>query len=102
MPVGTAMVRDFLKTFAKDEHSSILVNSILKLLRPDKDGNLKPSRTIELQNICESLNNPEKFSEGLRIIRESYKAVKSCDYIEAYKKGEGDKQISIPLSISTV
>ncbi len=97
--IGVTKVKEFLGTLATDEKSARLIKTILRLLKPDKKGILKASRVIELANLAEEIDNPE-FSEGMRIIQEAYRPMKSVDFIEASWRDENGKIHSVPLSIS--
>lgn len=97
--VGVTKVREFLGTLATDEQSARLIKTILRLLKPDKKGMLRASRVIELANLADEIDNPE-FSEGMKIIQEAYRPMKSVDFIEASWRDEHGKEHSVPLSIS--
>lgn len=97
--VGVTKVKEFLGTLATDEKSAQLIKTILRLLKPDKKGILKASRVIELANLAEEIDNPE-FSEGMRIIQEAYRPMKSVTFIEASWRDENGREHSVPLSIS--
>ena len=97
--IGVTKVKEFLGTLATDEKSARLIKTILKLLKPDRKGVLRASRVIELANLAEELDNPD-FSEGMRIIQEAYRPMKSVDFIEASWRDEHGKIHAVPLSIS--
>lgn len=101
MGAGIAKVNKFLESLAKDEDSARLVKTINNLLKKDAKGNLKSSRVIELAKVTEDFNNAE-FTDGVKIIMESYKPVASCYFIEATTKNANGKDVNIPLSISAV
>ena len=98
---GIAKVNKFLESLARDEDSAKLVKTINRLLKKDAKGNLKSSRVVELSNLTEEFGDAE-FTDGVRIIMEAYKPVATCYYIEATTKNANQKDISIPLSISSV
>lgn len=72
---GIAMVKEVVKSLARDEESAALVNAILKLLSKDKQGNLKASKVVELSELADKINN-DKLRLGVKIIREKLYA--SC------------------------
>lgn len=98
---GIAKVNKFLKSLAKDEDSAKLVKTINQLLKKDAKDNLKSSRVIELDKLTKDFDDAE-FTDGVEIIKAAYKPVASCYFIEASEKNKNKKDISIPLSISSV
>ena len=88
-----------MATLAKDTESAALVETIMDLLKKDAKGNLKASRVLELRKLANRVQNAE-FSDGIRIIEESYKPVKSCQFIEVKFKDEHGREHALPLSIS--
>lgn len=101
LPTGMEKVKQFLQGRSKDKESKEMVEGINILLKKDKNGNLKSSRVIELNQWAEKIGN-DLLKDGVRIIMDAYKPVKTCYFIEAsYTDGTGKKQ-SMPLSISTV
>lgn len=100
LPTGMEKVKQFLQGRSTDKESQEMVEGINILLKKDKNGNLKSSRVIELNQWAEKIGN-ELLKDGVRIIMEAYKPVKTCYFIEAsYTDGTGKKQ-GLPLSIST-
>ena len=98
---GIAKVGKFIDSLARDEESAKLVKTINQLLKKDNKGNLKSNRVIELQKLTEEFNDPE-FTDGVDIIMKAYTPVKTCFFIEASTKDKQGKDVSIPLSISSV
>jgi hypothetical protein len=97
---GVSLVNEFIASLSINEETAFLVETIQKLLKKDAKGNLKPSRVIELQNMADKRND-EKLTKGVRIIRESYKPVRSAFFIEAETTlPDGTKQ-SVALSITS-
>lgn len=99
LSVGISKVKTYLETLAKDQASAALVETIMDLLRKDTKGNLKASRVLELSKLASRVDN-EEFSDGIRIIQESYHPVKSCNFIEVKFKDKNGKEHALPLSIS--
>jgi hypothetical protein len=54
---------------------------------------------LELRKLANRVQNSE-FSDGIRIIEESYKPVKSCQFIEVRFKDDKGREQTLPLSIS--
>ena len=98
---GIAKVREYVKSLAKDESSAALVETILGLLKPNKDGELKASRVLELEKLANRVNDPE-FSDGLRIIKEAYKPMKTCQFVTVKYKDDKGAEKTLPLSMSAI
>lgn len=98
---GIAKVNKFLESLAKDDDSAKLVKTINQLLKKDAKGNLKSNRVVELHNLTQEFNDAE-FTDGVHIIMKAYKPVQTCFFIEAYQTNANGREISIPLSISSV
>jgi len=99
MTAGEMKVKAYIATLAKDDESAATVEALMDLLKKDAKGNMKASRLLELRKWANRVKN-EEFSDGIRIIEESYKPVKSCQFIEVKFKDEHGKEHSLPLSIS--
>lgn len=99
--VGVEKVKAYLSTLAKDAESASLVNTVMRLLSKDRQGNLRASRVIELEQIAIESKNSD-FLEGIGIIKQAYKPKRSCRFVEASIRDEEGKEKSIPLSMSTV
>ncbi len=98
---GIAKVEKFISSLATDDKTSALVRIVFNLLKKDAKGNLKGSRVLELQKLTKEFNN-EEFTDGVNIIAESYKPVRSVWYIEAALVGDDGTKTPIPLSASSV
>jgi len=101
LDMGISIVREYISSMATDEKSARLVEIIEKLLKKDAKGNLKPNRVIELQNIAEK-ENDARLTNGVEIIRKSYKPVRSAIFIEAETTKQLNVKQNIPLSITSV
>lgn len=98
---GIEIVKTWIKKQAKDAAAANLVDIINGLLKKDAKGNLKASRVLELQNHADKVNDPE-LSDGVRIIRDSYKPKRTSYFIEATFTDPGGKKQNLPLSITSV
>ena len=98
---GVAKVEKFISSLAKDKETAALVSIVFNLLKKDAKGNLKGSRVLELQKLTKDFND-EEFTDGVNIIAESYKPVRSVWFIDAALIGEDGKKTNIPLSMSSV
>lgn len=98
---GVSKVEKFIASLAKDKETAALVSMVFNLLKKDAKGNLKGSRVLELQKLTKEFND-EEFTDGVNIIAESYKPVRSVWFIDAALIGEDGKKTNIPLSMSSV
>lgn len=99
---GIAMVRKYLESLATDDKTKALVATILRLMAKDRQGNLNASKVLQLQKLAEKVQD-EQFSEGVRIIRESYQPTETRYYIRAQYRDRGTNAWrNIPLSITDV
>lgn len=101
LPSGMEKVKQFLQGRSKDKESQEMVEGINILLKKDKNGSLKSSRVIELNQWAQKIGNA-LLLDGVSIIMESYKPVKTCYFIEAKQTDATGKMQSLPLSISSV
>ncbi|SFL09592.1 Protein of unknown function [Porphyromonadaceae bacterium KH3CP3RA] len=97
--VGIDKVKEYLKSLAKDNESSLLVEGVLKLLSKDQKGNLKASRVLQLRKMAEESRN-EKFIDGVRIIEDAYRPAVSKTYVKAEYKNEQNEWVPIPLGMT--
>ncbi len=96
---GIQMVKEYISSLASDENSQMLVSAILDLLAKDKNGTLKASRVLKLDQMAEE-SGSDKFKEGVRIIKEAYNPISSKQFVRAYIKGEKNEWIPVPLSVT--
>jgi hypothetical protein len=97
--VGIQKVRNYLKTLARDENSANLVETVMSLLSRDRKGNLKATKVLELEKLAKKSGDSD-FMDGLTIIKEAYRPVPSCQFIEVKYKDEKGREQALPLSIS--
>lgn len=98
---GVAKVEKYISSLAKSPETAALVSIVFRLLKKDAKGNLKGSRVLELLQFAKEAND-EELTDGVNIIAESYKPVKSVWFIDAALIGEDGKKTNIPLSMSSV
>lgn len=94
---GIEKVKKYISTFDTDNELTEVVNHLLKL---DKNGNLKPSRVMELAQMANKIDNID-FKEGVAIIQQAYQPRATCQFITACENKETGKEY-IPLSISRI
>lgn len=99
---GIAMVRKYLESLATDEKTKVLVATVLRLMSKDRQGNLNASKVLQLQKLADEVGD-EQFSEGVKIIRESYQPTETRYYIRAQYRDPGTNAWrNVPLSITDV
>ncbi len=98
---GIAKVEQFISSLSNSPETAALVKMVFNLLKKDAKGNLKGSRVLELQKLTKEFNN-EEFTDGVSIISDSYKPVRSVWFIEANLIDDNGNKTAIPLSISSV
>ena len=99
--VGVEKVKTFLRTLAKDENSASLVDTVMNLLSKDRKGNLKAQKVLELKRLAVKSGN-EDFLDGIRIIKDAYRPVATCQFIEVVIRDENGKEHALPLSMSAI
>ncbi len=99
--IGVSKVQDYLRTLAKDDNSATLVDGVIRLLKPDRKGNLKASKVLELEQMAIKSNSAE-FLDGIALIKEAYRPSPSCLFIEVRYKDDNGKEHSLPLSMSAI
>ena len=99
--IGIEKVREYLGTLATDDKSRRLVGAITRLLAKDQKGTLKANKVLELEKMANEEQNPT-FLEGIRIIKDAYRPVPTCQFVEVKYKDENDVERSLPLSMSAM
>ena len=98
---GIAKVEKYITSLSNSAETAALVKMVFNLLKKDAKGNLKGSRVLELQKLTKEFNN-EEFTDGVSIIADSYKPVRSVWFIDANLIDDNGNKTAIPLSISSV
>lgn len=97
---GVQMVKDACMDLIKDDTTRALVNQIMALMSPDKEGNLKAAKALQLRKLADELHN-DRISEGVQIIEEAYIPFLSKTYIYGEVKDEQTGAWkSIPLGMT--
>lgn len=99
--VGVEKVKAYLRTLAKDENSASLVETVMNLLAKDRKGNLKAQKVLELERLAVK-SGDEDFLDGIRIIKDAYRPVPTCQFIEVVIRDENGKEHALPLSMSAI
>ena len=96
---GIGKVKAYIESLAKDKESAQLVKFVMSLLVKDKNGNLKPSRVLQLRKMADERGN-EQFLDGVRIIQAAYHPTVSKFFVRAEKKNEQGEWVAVPLGIT--
>lgn len=96
---GIAKVRDYISSLAGDEETRKLVDIILDLLSRDGKGNLKADKVLQLDKYAESIQDV-RFSEGVAIIKEAYRPVRTKDFVRAQTKNAMGGWDDLPLGMT--
>lgn len=98
---GIEKVQNYISSLATNAETSALVKIVFNLLKKDAKGNLKGSRVLELQKLTKDFDS-EEFTDGVAIIADAYKPVRSSWFIEASIINADGSKTSVPLSMSSV
>lgn len=98
---GVAKVKEYLATLARDKNSADLVDTVMGLMAKDRKGNLKASKVLELEKLAIKSQN-EVFLDGIAIIKDAYRPVPSCQFIEVVLKDEKGNEVKLPLSLAAM
>lgn len=94
---GIEKIKKYISSFDADNELTEVVNQLLKL---DKNGNLKPSRVMELAQLANKIDNID-FKVGVAIIQQAYQPRATCQFVTACENKETGKEY-IPLSMSRI
>lgn len=98
LSAGIAKIKTYIGSLASEDKNPELIQMVNLLLRLDKNGNLKPSRVMELSNLANQIDNTE-FREGVAILQQSYQPRRSSTFISARENEETGRKY-LPLSMS--
>lgn len=99
--VGISMVKRYMSTMAKDENSAALVDTVMSLLAKNRKGALKANKVLELEKLANKTGDKD-FIEAIKIIRDAYHPVPTCQFIEVELKNEEGNPVRLPLSMSAI
>lgn len=97
---GIGKIKAYISTLAEDGKNDELMEMVNSLLKLDKNGNLKPSRVMELTQLANKIDNID-FKEGVAIIQQAYQPRATCQFVTACENKETGKEY-IPLSMSRI
>ena len=98
---GIDKVREYMQSLARDENSAALVETVMGLMAKDRKGNLKASKVLELEKLAIKTQD-KTFLDGISIIKQSYRPIPSCQFIEVAVKDEKGNEIPVPLSLAAM
>lgn len=98
---GIDMVKEYIKTMAKDENSANLVDTVMSLLAKDRKGALKANKVLELEKLAIK-SKDARFLEGINIIKAAYRPEPTCEFIQVKMRDEQGNAVSLPLSLSAM
>lgn len=98
---GIEIVKEYIKTLARDENSANLVDTVMSLLAKDRKGALKANKVLELEKLAVK-SRDERFLEGINIIKAAYRPMPTCQFIQVEVKDEKGAMQSLPLSLSAM
>lgn len=99
---GVAKIKQVIASLSSDdENREVLADLLNTFMKPDKKGNLNPTRVAELVSKKEKVNNP-LFSEGVDIIVNAQFKTRSSMYVRGWQRitGENGKEIKLTFSIT--
>lgn len=96
---GIAKVKAYISSLAGDDETRKLVDIILDLLSRDGKGNLKADKVLQLDKYAESIQDV-RFSEGVAIIKEAYRPVRTKDFVRAQVKNAMGGWDDLPLGMT--
>lgn len=96
---GISKVKDYISSLAGDEETRKLVDIILDLLSRDGKGNLKADKVLQLDKYAASIQDA-RFSEGVAIIKEAYRPVRTKDFVRAQAKNAMGGWDDLPLGMT--
>lgn len=99
--VGISMVKRYMSTMAKDENSAALVDTVMSLLAKNRKGALKANKVLELEKLANKTGDKD-FIEAIKIIRDAYHPIPTCQFIEVELKNEEGNPVRLPLSMSAI
>lgn len=96
---GVEKVKEYIQSLASDEGSSQLVEMVNTLLSErSKGGQLRAQNVLRLDKLANDSGNA-KFIEGMKIIRDAYRPIKSKQFIRVDVKDEKTNEW-IPVSLN--
>ncbi|WP_017258429.1 DUF3164 family protein [Pedobacter arcticus] len=99
---GVAKIKEVIANLSSDDDNrGVLADLLNTFMKPDKKGNLNPTRVAELNSKKEKVNNP-LFTEGVDIIIDAQFKTRTSMYIRGWQRitGENGKEVKLTFSIT--
>lgn len=99
---GVSKIKQVIASLSSDdENREVLADLLNTFMKPDKKGNLNPTRVAELVSKKEKVNKP-LFSEGVDIIVNAQFKTRTSMYVRGWQriKGENGKEVKLTFSIT--
>lgn len=100
---GVMKIREFITTLgADDENREILADLLETFMKPNKKGELNPTRVVELISRKDKINKP-LFSDGVDIIVKAQFKTRTSTFVKGWFKriNTHGKEVKLEFSIST-
>lgn len=98
---GVHLIKNYIDGLPSDGDYSKLKRMVLELLKPDKQGNLTPSKVLQLYKLRDEIDS-NGFTEGVDIIRQAHSRALSGLYIMAEIRLQDENTWqNVPLNISS-
>ena len=98
---GIEKVKEYMSSLATNEETAMLIETIMGLLSKDRKGTLKANKVLELERLAVK-SQDAKFLEGIKIIKDAYRPVPTCQFISVRIKDKEGKEQQLPLSLSNM
>lgn len=96
---GVEMVQAYIESLASDDKSRQLADMVTALLRErSKAGQLRAQNVLRLEKMANDSKN-ETFIEGMRIIRDAYKPIKTKQFLKVQVK-DPETNEWLPVSLN--
>lgn len=98
---GIEMVKEYMASLATNAETAMLIETIMGLLSKDRKGTLKANKVLELERLAVK-SQDAKFLEGIKVIKDAYRPIPTCQFISVKLKDKEGKEIQLPLSLSSL
>lgn len=97
---GVSMIKEVIAGLsADDENREVLADLLNTFMKPDKKGNLNPTRIAELESKKDKVNKP-LFSEGVDIIVKAQFKTRSSMFVRGWTLGKNAAGADIKIQFS--
>lgn len=98
---GIEMVKEYMASLVTNEETAMLIETIMGLLSKDRKGTLKANKVLELERLAVK-SQDTKFLEGIKVIKDAYRPIPTCQFISVKLKNKEGKKEELPLSLSNM